>query len=110
MKCVGMTLNLKDDPEVIRRYKQYHRAVWPEVLASAHRKGMNKSRIFLLGRRLFFYFEVPDDYDPVKDLEPDPNPRCKEWDDIMRDLQEKVPEAKADEWWAEMELVFSDDA
>jgi L-rhamnose mutarotase len=27
----GMSLNLKDDPQVIEKYKEYHRHVWPEV-------------------------------------------------------------------------------
>jgi L-rhamnose mutarotase len=27
----------------------------------------------------------------------------------MRTLQERAPEARPDEWWAEMELVFSMD-
>jgi L-rhamnose mutarotase len=108
-KTFGFTINLKDDPHVIEKYKAYHRAVWPEVLESAHKKGIFKSRIFLLGRRLFMYFETSDDYDPARDLLPDPNPRCKEWDDLMRSFQEPVPEAQSEEWWAEMELVFEDE-
>jgi len=32
MKTFAMTLNLKDDPKVIEKYKGYHRTVWPEVL------------------------------------------------------------------------------
>jgi L-rhamnose mutarotase len=28
-----MTLILKDDDEIVERYKEYHRHAWPEVLA-----------------------------------------------------------------------------
>ena len=38
MKSYGMTLNLRDDSAVIAKYKEYHRAVWPEVLAGLRRK------------------------------------------------------------------------
>ena len=29
-----LTINLKDDPEVIAAYRRYHREVWPEVQQS----------------------------------------------------------------------------
>ena len=32
MKSYAMALDLRDDAEVIERYKEYHRAVWDEVL------------------------------------------------------------------------------
>ena len=33
MKEFALTINLKDDPQLIEQYKEYHRNVWPEVLA-----------------------------------------------------------------------------
>ncbi|MGH2369095.1 MAG: L-rhamnose mutarotase [Chloroflexota bacterium] len=33
----------------------------------------------------------------------------QEWEQLMRTLQERAPEAGADEWWADMELVFDMD-
>ena len=107
MKCFGLTLNLRDDPQVIERYKAYHRAVWPELLERAREQGILKSRIFLLGSRLFMYVETTDDFELSRALVPaaEEDPRVREWDDIMRGLQERVPEARSDEWWAEMELV-----
>ena len=107
MKCFGFAINLKDDPKGIEQYKAYHRAVWPEVLAKARRKGITKTKIFLLGRWLFMYIETTDDFELSRAMLPQAgdDPRCKEWDDLMRSFQEQVPEARADEWWAEMELV-----
>ena len=63
MKCYGLTINLKDDPEVIAQYKAYHRDVWPEVLEQARNLGILKTRIFLIGLRLFMYIETEDGFD-----------------------------------------------
>lgn len=46
MKSYAMTLNLKDDPEIIEKYKRHHRAVWPEVLEGLRRIRINKMKIF----------------------------------------------------------------
>ena len=35
MKRIAMTVMLKDDPEVIRRYEELHADPWPEVLKSS---------------------------------------------------------------------------
>ena len=53
------------------------------------------------------YFEAPPGFDPATDYQAyTEDPRCREWDDLMRTFQQKVPEAKEDEWWPTMELVF----
>ena len=107
MKSYAMTLNLKDDPDLIERYKEYHRAVWPEVIASLQGLGIKKMRIFLLGRRLFMYLEAPDDFDLERDfpryMEVE---RASEWDALMREYQEPVADAAPGELWAPMEQVF----
>jgi L-rhamnose mutarotase len=107
LKYFGFTINVKDDPQAIEQYKAYHRAVWPEVLEHARNAGILKTRIFLLGRSLFLYIETTDEFDLSNTLVPqtEDHPRRQEWDALMRGLMEKVPEAQAEEWWAQMELV-----
>ena len=109
MKAFGLTLNLKDDPEGIETYKEYHRNVWPEVEAALKTVGIRSMRIFLLGRRLFMHMETGDDFIAEVDFPRylEQHPRCKEWEDLMNGYQEKVPEAGEDEWWAGMEEVYS---
>ena len=51
MPRFGLTLNLKDDPNVIEQYKTYHRNVWPEVLDSLREMGITGMDIYLLGNR-----------------------------------------------------------
>jgi len=109
MKCYGLTINLRDDPEVIAQYKAYHRDVWPEVLEQARNLGILKTRIFLSGRRLFMYIETEDGFDFGRAFSAPGGAaaRLRAWDDLMRGFQEPAPEAQAGEWWAQMELVHS---
>ena len=108
MKSYGFALNLKNDPQAIEKYKAFHQNVWPEVAAALKQVGITSMKIYLIGRRLFMYMEVVDDFAPERDFPKylELHGRCKEWDDLMRTLQEKIPEAGEDEWWALMEPVF----
>ena len=50
-----MMLMLKDDKEIVERYKEYHRKAWPEVVARLREVGIVNRRVYLLGRRMFMY-------------------------------------------------------
>ena len=107
MQRYGMTLMLKDDDEIVARYKEYHRHAWPEVVARLREIGVLEMHIYLLGRRMFMYMEAVDGFDPERAFPKlNEDPRYREWDELMRTLQERAPEARADEWWAPMEEVF----
>lgn len=107
MKVFAQALDLKDDPEIIEKYKEYHRNVWPDVLQSIRELGIERMRIWLVGRRMFMLMETRDDYDPASLMEyAEKNPKAGEWNELMMTYQEKVPGAGPDEWWASMELVF----
>jgi L-rhamnose mutarotase len=102
-----MALALKDDDQVIQRYKDEHAHAWPEVLRALHGVGVTDMRIFLLGRRLFMYMEADDGFDMARDFARiEEDPIYHRWNTLMATMQEKVPEAKNDEWWALMEPVF----
>lgn len=108
MKTWAFTLCLKDDPELIAEYRRHHQEAWPEVLAGLHDVGIRDMKIWLLGTRLFMYVEADDGFDPDRDFpRANSSPRAQEWDSLMRSLQQRAPEAPADAWWAQMELVFS---
>jgi L-rhamnose mutarotase len=114
VKRYAQTLNLKDDPAIIARYVEYHRAVWPEVERGLRAIGIEKMLIWRLGRRLFMVMETSDAFDPERDwpryIESDP--RIREWQSLMESFQEPVAEARPGEWWAAMEPVYAlgDDA
>ena len=105
-----MTLNLKDHQDAITRYKEYHRHVWPEVTSGLRDIGIEKMKIFLLGTKMFMYLEASDDFDLATDFAGYQNSeKASEWDALMRDFQERVPEAGENEWWAGMDEVFDID-
>lgn len=107
MRNYGLTLLLKDDADVIERYKRYHREAWPEVIARLKEIGITEMKIYLIGRRLFMYMEAVDGFVPDRDFPKLNNlPRYREWDALMSSMQERVPEARDGEWWAAMEEVF----
>ena len=107
MRTYGLTLLLKDDADVIDRYKRQHREAWPEVIGRLKEIGITEMKIYLIGRRLFMFMEAVDGFDPTRDF---PRlselARYREWDELMSSMQERVPEAKEGEWWAAMEEVF----
>lgn len=108
MQHFGLTIELKDDPELIAQYKAYHADPWPEPLQGLDEVGITDMKIFLLGQRMFMYMTATDEFDPARDFPRyvEQNPKAKEWDELMRTFQQQVPEAKEGEWWANMELVF----
>jgi L-rhamnose mutarotase len=109
MKQYAHTILLKDDPEIIRRYVEYHRAAFPEVERGLKSIGIRRMLIWMIGRRLFMFMETEDGFDPARDFPRYENshPRIKEWQDLMASFQEPVAEAQPGEWWAQMKLVYS---
>jgi L-rhamnose mutarotase len=107
LKTYVYTIELKNDPEIIRKYRAYHQAVWPEVVEGTRKNGTRRSRIYLLGTMLVLIVDADDSYDPHAKKPAGPvSPREQEWEDIMKGFQKPVAQAKEGEWWAEMELVL----
>lgn len=107
MKSFAQALDLKNDPALIAEYRQHHRSVWPEVTAALRKIGITRMKLFLVGTHLFMYYEAPDSFDPARDYQAYAgNPRAAAWDSLMRQFQQRLPEARAGEWWAAMDLVF----
>jgi len=58
MKSFAQALDLKDDPQLIASYVEWHQKVYPEVLRALQTIGITKMKIFLLGTHLFMYYEA----------------------------------------------------
>lgn len=108
MKRYVLTLDLKDDPALVAQYKAHHRAVWPEVLASLRRVGVEAMDIYGLDRRLVMVLDTADDFDLKSSFarHSASDPRCAEWETLMKTFQEPPPGAEPGEVWALMEPVF----
>jgi L-rhamnose mutarotase len=92
--------------EQLEKYKAYHAAVWPEVLATIHACNIRNYSIFYKDGQLFAYFEyVGEDYEAdIARMAADP--KTQEWWAIMMPLQEPLSTRAEGEWWADMEEVF----
>lgn len=107
MKTLAQALDLVDDPERIAEYEEYHREAWPEVVRGLRAIGITKMQIFRTGTRLFMIYEAPDGFEPSRDYQSyTEDPRCREWDELMRTYQRRVPSAPEGAWWTPMDMVF----
>jgi L-rhamnose mutarotase len=102
-----LTLDLKDDPQLIAEYKRYHQKIWPEITASLKASGIEDAEIYLLGNRLFMILEVNDSFSFEAKARADlQNPNVREWEELMWKFQSPLPQAKAGEKWLLMERIF----
>lgn len=103
-----MTLDLKDDPEGIDAYRRHHREIWPEVRRSLLRVGVRGLDIYALGRRLVMILDTKPGFDLARDFAKHAasQPRCAEWEELMKTYQQAPPGAKPGQLWTEMEPIF----
>jgi L-rhamnose mutarotase len=102
-----LTLNLKKDPALIRQYEEYHKAVWPEIIASIKDSGIEHMEIYRFSNHLFMIMEVNDDFSFEKKQQADQhNAKVQEWEDLMWNYQEALPGAKEGEKWMLMDKIF----
>jgi L-rhamnose mutarotase len=103
-----LAADLKNDPAAIESYRQHHRIVWPEVLASLRQAGVRHMDIYLVGRRLVMILETEGpDFRRCFAAHVASSPRVAEWEALMRSIQVPVPGAAPGDWWTPMEPVFS---
>ena len=58
-----LALDLKDNPELIAAYEDWHQKVWPEILDSIKQSGIEKMEIYRVGNRLMMIMEVNNHFD-----------------------------------------------
>ena len=104
-----LTVDLVDDPAAVASYREHHRHVWPEVVESLRRAGVERLEIHLLGRRLVMIVELRDGLDLAQTFAAHvaSSPRVAEWERLMKSLQEPAPGAAAGAWWTAMESLFT---
>jgi len=108
MQRFCFALDLKDDPELIKKYIEHHHNVWPEILESITEAGIIDMEIYYVGNRLFMIMETEDDFDSDAKEEADRNnPKVQEWEALMDNYQKRLPFADDDQKWVPMERIFS---
>jgi L-rhamnose mutarotase len=102
-----LTLDLKNNPQLIADYRRYHEKIWPEITQSIRKSGIEDMEIYLLGTRLFMIMEVNQNFSFDKKAEADRNnPRVQEWEELMWRFQQPLAEAAPGEKWVPMERIF----
>ncbi|MCB0628841.1 MAG: L-rhamnose mutarotase [Saprospiraceae bacterium] len=105
-----LALDLKDDPELIERYKAFHApgGVWPEIKKSILDSSIKDMEIYLTGNRMFMIMEVSEDFDFRRKAAMDAaNPKVQEWEELMWTFQQALPWAAEGEKWVMMDKIFA---
>lgn len=107
MKRYCLALDLKDDPGLIAEYENYHKNVWPEIIASIKQSGIEVLDIYRSGNRMFMIIEANDNFTFQKKAATDAaDSKVQEWENLMWTFQKALPWAKPGEKWILMDKIF----
>ena len=107
MKRYCLTLNLKNDPNLISQYEEHHQKIWPEITASIKSSGITHMVIYRLGTRLFMIMEVNEEFSFEKKAAADgADNKVQAWEDLMWKYQERLPGTPEGEKWVLMNKIF----
>ncbi len=107
MKRYVLALDLKDNPQKIAEYENYHQNIWPEIKKSITDSGIEQMEIYRTGNRLFMLMEVNDSFSFSAKAKADAeNPKVQEWEKLMWKYQQAIPTAKPGEKWVLMDKIF----
>ena len=109
MKRFVQTLDLRDDPEMIREYRKWHSEEfhWREIREGIKSVGIIEMEIYILGTRLVMIVDAPEDFNWTEAMNRLATlPRQAEWEAFVSRLQGCSPDARSDEKWQMMERMF----
>ena len=103
------TMDLKDDPALIEKYKEAHSRLkaWPEILEGIRSVGILEMELYILGNRLFMIVDTPLDFDwDTAMAKLATLPRHAEWEDYVAMFQDCKKGSTSDQKWQLMERMF----
>ncbi len=104
------TMQLKDDAELIRKYREAHdkEHFWDEIRQGIKAVGILEMEIYILGNRLFMIVDAPADFNWDEAMARLATlPRQQEWEDYVASFQDCAAGATSDEKWQMMERMFN---
>jgi L-rhamnose mutarotase len=105
-KTYYLALDLKQDLEGIKAYEKYHQEVWPEILESLWQSGILSCEIFRVENRLFMVLVTQVDFSFNQKASLDANnPKVQEWENLMWQYQQVIPNSKPGEKWRLLEPI-----
>lgn len=108
MKTYCLTLDLKNNDELIRQYETYHRNIWPEIARSIKASGILDMTIYRYQTRMCMIIKTTDEFSLEAKKKSDlANPKVREWEELMWKFQDQLPGTKPGEKWQVMDKIFS---
>ncbi len=107
MKRYCQTLTLVDNSEMIEKYCEAHKHVWPEIIQGQREVGILDMQIYRHGRSLFMIMDTVDEFDFERDMARLATlPRQAEWEAYVSQFQGCKADARSEEKWQLMEEIF----
>jgi L-rhamnose mutarotase len=107
MKRYCLTLDLKNDAELIRQYEAHHKKVWPEIISSIKEAGIENMEIYRYETMLFMIMEVHYEFSFEKKQQSDThNAKVQEWEELMWKYQQPMGGTAKGEKWKLMNKIF----
>ena len=103
-------LDLKDDPQLIARYREWHAPGGPPaaINAAIRQSGVKSLEIYLTGNRLFMIMEVGPEFSHAAKAQADAaNADVQAWERQMWDFQQPLPWAAPGEKWVPMARIYA---
>ena len=104
-----LTLDLRDDPELIGKYRHWHEKnhIWKEIPEGIKLAGVDSMEIYLLDNRLFMILEAGAGFDFSRDMKRlAAMPRQQEWESFVSKFQQSAPGDESAEKWKIMQKIF----
>lgn len=102
-----LTLDLKDDPQLIEEYEGYHKSVKAEILQSFTDAGILSMELYRWENRLCMIIEVDQSFSFERKAELDANnPVVQEWENLMSTYQQQLPGSSENGKWQLMKKIF----
>jgi L-rhamnose mutarotase len=102
-----LTLDLKNDPQLIEEYEGYHKSVKPEILQSFTDAGILSMELYRWESRLCMIIEVDQSFSFERKAEMDANnPTVQKWENLMSTYQQQLPGSTGNGKWQLMKKIF----
>ena len=102
-------LTLRDDRELIEKYKEVHKPgnIWPEISQGIREVGILDMEIYIQGTNLFMIMDTVPDFDHEKAMKKLATlPRQAEWEEYVSKFQQAGGKQDTPEKWEIVERIF----
>ena len=105
-KRTVMTLQIKNDPGLLKEYVEVHTKVWPQIIDNMNTMGIRDMEIYLRGYQAFLIMDTDLGFSLEKEGKRWSNlPEEEEWQHYVVKFQKVDSSRKVVEKWKEIELI-----